>query len=99
MTRGRVRWAWREQVCDSDGGLGELICSWRLGWRPVGLRNVAEKDEDREWWRAGKAKSVGEGLVSSPMTVRKPARLSSSSSMGFSLERMPTSSRSFDTII
>ena len=61
----------------------------------MGLRKEAEKDEDRGWWRAGKAKRVGEGLTSSPMTVRKPARLSSSSSMGFSLERMPTSSRLF----
>ena len=61
----------------------------------MGLRKAAEKDEERGWWRAGKANSVGEGLLSSPTTVRKPARLSSSSSMGFSLERMPISNLLF----
>lgn len=45
------------------------------------------------WWRAGKEKSVGEGLVSEPRTVRKPARESSSLSTGFSLERIPISNR------
>lgn len=62
----------------------------------MGFKNVAEKDDDKGWWRAGNANRVGEGLVSSPTTARKPARLSSSSSIGFSLERMPTSSRSFE---
>lgn len=42
MTRGRVRWACREHVCSTEGGLASLIRSWRPGWRPVGFRNVAE---------------------------------------------------------
>ena len=45
------------------------------------------------WCREGKEKSVGDGLVSSPITARKPPRLSSSASRAFSIERMPTSSR------
>ena len=44
------------------------------------------------WCLEGKEKSVGEGLWSSPSTVRKPPRLSSSTSRGFSIDKMPTSS-------
>lgn len=78
-----------------NGGVLSLICSWRVGWSPVGLRKVEVKvvEEGSGWWRAGNENSVGEGLVSSPTTVRKPARESSSLSMGFSLERIPISRR------
>lgn len=61
----------------------------------MGSRNddVKVVEEGSTWWRAGKEKRVGEGLVSSPIIVKKPARESSSLSMGFSLDRMPTSKR------
>lgn len=61
----------------------------------MGVRKVVVKvvEEGSRWWRAGKEKSVGEGLVSVPRTIRKPARESSSLSTGFSLDRIPISRR------
>jgi len=52
------------------------------------------KDCEVGWCRPGKEKRVGEGEVSSPTTVRKPPRESSSCAWGVSTERIPTSRRS-----
>lgn len=75
------------------GGTASVTFIWSVGCRPVGSLKVEVKVWEVGWCREGKEKSVGEGLVSSPTTVRKPPRLSSSGSSGFSMERMPTSSR------
>lgn len=66
-----------------------------VGCRPVGCTKPDTKvwERGKGWCRAGKEKSVGEGLVFSPRTVRKPPRESSSTSLGFSTESMPTSMR------
>jgi len=47
------------------------------------------------WCRDGKEKSVGDGFVSSPITVRNPAKLNSSGSLAFwgSSDNIPTSKR------
>ena len=69
--------------------------SSKVGCRPVGCKKPDTKvwEMGKGWCRAGKEKSVGEGLVFSPRTVRNPPRESSSTSFGFSTERMPTSIR------
>jgi len=90
---GRVRWACREQERSSIGGVASLMLSCSVGWRPVGSLKDEVKVCEVGWCREGKEKSVGDGLVSSPITARKPPRLSSSASRAFSMERMPTSSR------
>lgn len=90
---GSVRCACREQERSVMGGTASLMFRWRVGCRPEGRLKVEVKDWRVEWCREGKEKSVGLGLVSSPSTVRKPPRLSSSGSRGCSTERMPTSRR------
>lgn len=57
------------------------------------------KEEVEAWCREGKENRVGEGFVSSPRTVRKPLRLSSSISKGCSWERMPTSRREGEVVL
>jgi hypothetical protein len=94
MERGRVRCACKEHDRSSVGAVLSLMESWSVGCRPVGCRKVDVKVEWIGWCRAGNEKSVGEGLVSSPTTVRKPPRESSSGSFGDSTDRMPTSRRS-----
>lgn len=91
--RGKVRCVWRAQERSSSGGFGLLILSWRVGWRPVGRMKVDVKNSEVVWWRDGKEKRDGEGLVSSPITVKNPPRLNSSTSSGFSWFRIPTSRR------
>lgn len=59
----------------------------------MGFRKEEVKVAESGWWRAGKENKVGDGLVSSPITVRKPARESSSFSMGISFDRIPISRR------
>lgn len=58
----------------------------------------AKKDSAVGWCRAGKENRVGDGLVSSPTTVRNPPRDNSSGSLGDSTDRTPTSSRSFGVV-
>lgn len=88
-------WSLHSLSSSVNGGLLSLICSCRVGWSPVGFRKEEVKvvEEGSAWWRAGKENKVGEGLVSSPMTVRKPAKESSSLSIGFSFDRIPISRR------
>jgi hypothetical protein len=71
----------------------EDIRSRRVGWRPVGWMKVQLNCSEKGWCRAGNEKSVGEGLVSSPTTVRNPPRESCSGSCGGETERIPTSRR------
>lgn len=89
---GSVRCAWILQLRSSSGGLLALMSSSTVGWRPVGRRKCEEKVSESGWCRAGKEKSVGDGLVSSPTTVKKPPRESSSSRNAFSTDSIPTSS-------
>jgi len=98
MARGRVRWVCREHDRSSVGGMPELIRSSNVGCRPVGSRNEEENVDGKGWCRAGKVNRVGFGLVSSPTTVRKPPKVSSSGFFGNSIDRIPTSRRSFDTV-
>lgn len=56
-------------------------------------------DEETGWCRAGNENRVGEGLVSSPTTVRKPPRESSSGSWGEETERTPTSRRASGVLL
>ena len=70
-----------------------LTFSSNVGCNPVGVMNEDEKCCVVGWWRDGKEKSVAEGLVCSPITVRNPPRDSSSGSVGFETERTPTSRR------
>ena len=88
-----MRWACKEQERSSIGGVALLMFNSSVGWRPVGSLKNDVKVWDVGWCREGKEKSVGDGLLSSPITARKPPRLSSSASSAFSIERMPTSSR------
>jgi hypothetical protein len=96
---GRVRYACGEQDEGEDekegGGLGELRRSWRVGWRPVGDRNWAEKLDSASRWRDAKVNIVGDGFESWPRTVKRPEMPIScgSSVCGLSVDRMPTSVR------
>jgi hypothetical protein len=77
------------------GELLALIESERVGCKPVGRRKCEVKVSEEGWCRAGKEKSVGEGLVFSPRTVKKPPNESSSGCIAFSTESIPTSSLEF----
>lgn len=87
------------QSRSSVGGSVLLIFNCKVGCRPVGFRKEEENEVVEGWCRAGKEKSVGLGFVSSPTTVRKPPRESSSGSFGDSTERIPTSRRSLGEVV
>ena len=89
-----MRWACREHDRSFVGGALPLISSCRVGCKPVGWMKEEENANWIGWCRAGKENRVGEGLMSSPTTVRKPPKESSSGSFGDSTESTPTSRRS-----
>ena len=99
MERGRVRCACRLQDRSSVGGALPRISSCRVGWSPVGARKEDVNEEEMGWCRAGNENRVGEGLVSSPTTVRKPPRESSSRSREGDMERTPTSRRASGVLL
>lgn len=82
-------------VGDFAGGEGEEIDSWRVGWRPVGGRKWAWKEEEESLCREGKENNVGEGVVDCPRTVKRPEMPISWGSrvLGEVWERMPISVR------
>lgn len=90
-----MRCACNEHALSSSGGSLLEMFNSRVGCRPVGRTKPDTKvcERGKGWCRAGKENSVGEGLVFSPRTVRKPPSESSSTSLGFSTERMPISMR------
>lgn len=94
---GRVRYACGVQVSSvaPGGGLEDERDSWRVGCRPAGERNLAEKEDSASRCREGKVNIATEGLASWSRTVRRPEIPSSWGSRvwGLSPERMPTSVR------